>query len=208
MTAHLFAKISTNLFAKRKLTEDFDAVVDGDSDEDDEQELDDGDDGEDDDENDLTYHTAFEDSSISSKTGSDADFDGGAKLIPRTPEDDLLGSADETNTHGNSSVELCKDNLSTSGKTSNSDHKDPMSDNLPPSWHADQMQNSNLDDNNPYAVLTAVDEDDGSRASSASLHDGQQWIPKMSSSFWRIYINKLRVNACESGVCDLNEALE
>jgi poly(A)-specific ribonuclease len=33
----------------------------------------------------------------------------------------------------------------------------------------------------------------------------QQWLPKMGSKFWANYVNKLRVNASEEGVCDLAE---
>lgn len=33
----------------------------------------------------------------------------------------------------------------------------------------------------------------------------QQWLPKMTSKFWVKYVNKLRVNASEEGVCDLAE---
>ncbi|KAF8849230.1 CAF1-domain-containing protein [Acephala macrosclerotiorum] len=36
----------------------------------------------------------------------------------------------------------------------------------------------------------------------------RQWLPKISSSFWGIYVNKLRVNASESGACDLAEGNE
>lgn len=31
----------------------------------------------------------------------------------------------------------------------------------------------------------------------------EQWIPSISHPFWDIYINKLRVTATETGVCDL-----
>lgn len=33
----------------------------------------------------------------------------------------------------------------------------------------------------------------------------QQWLPKMNSKFWGKYVNKLRVNSSEEGVCDLAE---
>lgn len=33
----------------------------------------------------------------------------------------------------------------------------------------------------------------------------QQWLPNMSSKFWAKYVNKLRVNSSEEGVCDLAE---
>lgn len=31
----------------------------------------------------------------------------------------------------------------------------------------------------------------------------EQWIPRMSSKFWTNYVNKLRVNGSDVGVCDL-----
>ncbi|KUJ19557.1 CAF1-domain-containing protein [Mollisia scopiformis] len=33
----------------------------------------------------------------------------------------------------------------------------------------------------------------------------EQWLPRMSSKFWKKYVNKLRVNSSEGGVCDLAE---
>jgi len=31
----------------------------------------------------------------------------------------------------------------------------------------------------------------------------KRWLPPMDNSFWELYANKLRVNAADSGVCDL-----
>lgn len=35
--------------------------------------------------------------------------------------------------------------------------------------------------------------------------ESKQWLPPMEDPFWTIYINKLRVYGCESGVCDLEQ---
>ena len=35
----------------------------------------------------------------------------------------------------------------------------------------------------------------------------KQWLPGIDSPFWEPYMNKLRVNAADSGVCDLASVL-
>lgn len=73
-----------------------------------------------------------------------------------------------------------------------------MQDNLPPPWHAAQL--------NPYAVLQA--DNDEEAAALAEEPKPKQWIPGMDNAFWDVYANKLRVNAIEGGVCDLEEGAE
>lgn len=41
--------------------------------------------------------------------------------------------------------------------------------------------------------------------SNAFSNKDRQWLPKIDSSFWDEYANKLRVNASDKGVCDLEE---
>ncbi|CZR66890.1 related to poly(A)-specific ribonuclease [Phialocephala subalpina] len=64
-----------------------------------------------------------------------------------------------------------------------------FTDNQPPEWHAMELAGPS----------TAVDE---------GAVKVPQWLPQMTSSFWDIYVNKLRVNASEGGVCDLAERNE
>lgn len=59
---------------------------------------------------------------------------------------------------------------------------------LPSEWHAIQMNTS--------TTSTASAEGEGGF---------RQWIPRIKSSFWNVYMNKLRVNAIDTGVCDLEE---
>ncbi|CAD6505427.1 BgTH12-00918 [Blumeria graminis f. sp. triticale] len=54
---------------------------------------------------------------------------------------------------------------------------------------------------NPYAILEDVE--DRERLSETGQASCNQWLPEFSSDFWKIYSNKLRVNAIESGICDL-----
>lgn len=66
-------------------------------------------------------------------------------------------------------------------------------DDAPPGWHARQL-------NNPYAVLSL---DSGNEKDNSNP---KQWLPAFNNKFWDIYVNKLRVNASETGLCDLAEA--
>ena len=168
MTAELFVKLSSNIYADRKRHEDFDSDSDGS----------------------LPYYLANEHSSLSSP--SEDELSGGAKLSSYSSEGDLLDL---------------------SVQTSVGTHSMAMNDNLPSSWHASQLQKLNMNDCNPFSVLqNAGDAGDGagSGAEDLGMEEGKprQWIPKMESSFWRLYANKLRVNASEGGVCDLNEQFE
>jgi hypothetical protein len=68
-----------------------------------------------------------------------------------------------------------------------------MQDTLPPSYHATQL--------NPKAAI--IHDTDEKAAVAATEPKVQQWIPDMDDRFWDVYINKLRVNAVQGGVCDL-----
>jgi len=68
--------------------------------------------------------------------------------------------------------------------------------NLPPAWNAKQL--------NPYAILAEQVEEDKVSVTSME-YKPRQWIPSMENPFWNIYANKLKVNACEKGFCDLEE---
>jgi poly(A)-specific ribonuclease len=65
---------------------------------------------------------------------------------------------------------------------------------------------------NKFAVLAIEDpepEPKTKRSASAKNvafadHEPAQWIPDMDNPFWDVYANKLRVNAAEGGVCDLD----
>ena len=70
-----------------------------------------------------------------------------------------------------------------------------MKDNMPPDWHARQL--------NPYSVLENLGEDDPKVDIEPR---SKQWIPSFANSFWDIYVNKLRVNAVEGGICILDES--
>ena len=41
--------------------------------------------------------------------------------------------------------------------------------------------------------------------STAFAKGDRQWMPRIDSGFWDEYVNKLRVNASDKGVCDLEE---
>ncbi|KAH7348346.1 ribonuclease H-like domain-containing protein [Rhexocercosporidium sp. MPI-PUGE-AT-0058] len=70
-------------------------------------------------------------------------------------------------------------------------------DSTPPSWHARKL-NANT---NPYAALSLDFAEEKDRNSTGS----KQWLPAFNNKFWDIYVNKLRVNASETGFCDLAE---
>jgi poly(A)-specific ribonuclease len=73
-----------------------------------------------------------------------------------------------------------------------------MDDNLPPAYHASCL--------NPTAVLHPLNDEEA--ATLAKEPQPRQWIPDLTNAFWDIYVNKLRVNAVEGGVCDLEEGGE
>jgi poly(A)-specific ribonuclease len=60
-----------------------------------------------------------------------------------------------------------------------------------PEWYSGQM--------NPYSVLKVERED------LPDTDQPNQWMPTICNAFWDIYANKLRVNASEGGICDLEE---
>ena len=68
-----------------------------------------------------------------------------------------------------------------------------MQDNLPPSYHARQLNAS---------AITLQDNDAEAEAAQQEAVV-QQWIPHFNHPFWRPYANNLRVNAVEEGVCKL-----
>jgi DNA polymerase III epsilon subunit-like protein len=68
-----------------------------------------------------------------------------------------------------------------------------MQDILPPSYHATEL--------NPKAAI--IHDTDEEAAVAATEPKVQQWIPDMGDRFWGVYINKLRANAVQGGVCDL-----
>ena len=110
------------------------------------------------------------------------------KHLPEDPDDEQYYESTPEETHSGDEDE-------TGGALLNpynpNGSPNSMKDDLPPAWHAKQL--------NPFAVLGDYGED---LPAESKL---QQWIPPMSSSFWNIYVNKLRVNASEGGICDLNE---
>lgn len=55
---------------------------------------------------------------------------------------------------------------------------------------------------NRFAALANRGPDDRS-CSEPEIEGPKQWIPDITDSFWDTYVNKLRVNASEGGVCDL-----
>jgi len=73
-----------------------------------------------------------------------------------------------------------------------------MGDDLPPAWHERQLQGLAT---NRFTTLMDLGE-----ALPGVPQDPKpkQWIPSFENSFWDLYMNKLRVNAAEVGVCDLD----
>ncbi|KAG0647744.1 ABA hypersensitive germination 2 [Hyphodiscus hymeniophilus] len=190
MTSHLFVKLSASLFAERQLTENFDMNEDGG--------LDQG----------TPYLSAKSSRYITAEDdSSNASDDGGAMLSPHTSNGDLLGIP-KTSSNGKSPAQLSEVNLQASVKRTNSNRTASKDANLPSQWHADAMQRLNVNDSNPYAVLASGGDDDGDGATGTTIEHSQKWIPEMDSRFWDIYVNKLRVNASQGGVCDLMEHLD
>ncbi|KAF4624877.1 hypothetical protein G7Y89_g13293 [Cudoniella acicularis] len=114
----------------------------------------------------------------------DADSDTSSDLIDECSVDNELGGAplNPPNINGTS-------NSSTS--------------HLPPEWHARELNRfSLLDDLDDGSGDSGKEGDDTDDSSSPGV---QHFIPSMKNKFWEIYSNKLRVNAAEVGVCDLNE---
>ena len=139
----------------------------------------------------LAYSTVLEKfASTNYYLSEDESIGGGAKLGSQSSEGDI--------------VEFPIQN-------SNGALPTPLSDNIPPSWHADRLQKFNVDDNNPFSVLQNAGEGVGSGAEESGTEDEPkhlQWIPRMESSFWDLYVNKLRVNASDAGVCELDDGFD
>lgn len=74
-------------------------------------------------------------------------------------------------------------------------------DDLPAEWHARQL-------NNRFAALSALGKQHGNgggkkKGKGKEKEGNGQWLPGIGDVFWETYVNKLRVNASEGGVCDL-----
>ncbi|KAM3070140.1 hypothetical protein ACMFMG_003825 [Clarireedia jacksonii] len=89
--------------------------------------------------------------------------------------------------------------------------QNPDKSHHPAAWHSLQL--------NKFAVLSVEDPEPepkpkrllsrNNRSSSSKTvafadHEPAQWIPDMDNPFWDVYANKLRVNAAEGGVCNLD----
>ncbi|KAG4430903.1 hypothetical protein IFR05_013615 [Cadophora sp. M221] len=79
--------------------------------------------------------------------------------------------------------------------------RDSSSDDAPPGWHARKLNAKANANTNPYAVLGLDFDKENDKDSAGS----RQWLPAFNHKFWDIYVNKLRVNASETGFCDLAE---
>jgi poly(A)-specific ribonuclease len=69
-----------------------------------------------------------------------------------------------------------------------------IKDNVLPEWHARQL--------NPYSVLNDLGEN---LPNAGRESHPRQLLPSFASSFWDVYVNKLRVNAVEGGICILDK---
>jgi poly(A)-specific ribonuclease len=123
----------------------------------------------------------------SSKSGSDpTDSEGGVSLYPPY---NRLGS-------------LLIHEKGDVNATSVTDTNSSFADEHPPAWHAAKLNGSAKPySKNIYMVLEDFAKPNGEKNES----DIKQWIPAFGKPFWEVYTNKLRVNAAESGVCDLAE---
>lgn len=83
----------------------------------------------------------------------------------------------------------------------NNSSEESLLDHLPPEWHTKQL-------NNRFAALSVVQTKENGSEETVKGDSVQQWLPKISHPFWDKYINKLRVNASEGGVCDLEDGYE
>ncbi|KAH7419618.1 ribonuclease H-like domain-containing protein [Cadophora sp. MPI-SDFR-AT-0126] len=97
----------------------------------------------------------------------------------------------EANGNSDSDSEDSSDYSSGGVRLSETDRASSSSS-LPPGWHANQLNA------NPYAALSLDPPQDKEK-------DSKQWLPAFNHKFWEIYVNKLRVNASDGGVCDLAE---
>jgi poly(A)-specific ribonuclease len=136
----------------------------------------------------LTYSTALDKSTTPNfYLSEDESIGGGANLDSQSSDGNLLDLSDQNSNVGQSMS---------------------MSDNLPPSWHVNQLQNFNLDNSNPFSVLQDAGDGVGSGTEDSGTEDElkpSKWIPRIQSSFWDLYANKLRVNASDAGVCNLDD---
>lgn len=54
---------------------------------------------------------------------------------------------------------------------------------------------------NPYSILGDIETEQ--QDIEVEKTDAHRWLPGFSDKFWMAYINKLRVNSIDSGICDL-----
>ena len=67
-----------------------------------------------------------------------------------------------------------------------------------------QFRELQHDAGNPFALLAQLEDDQADETLDfETSSSGQQWLPHIESRFWDLYRNRLRVNAIEGGVCDL-----
>lgn len=98
----------------------------------------------------------------------------------------------------NSSSDSDSDGSPGGAPLNNSSNKDVEADHhQPAAWHERQLNGRNR---NLFSVLANVD--DSAREEEDPT---TQWLPPFEHAFWEVYMNKLRVNASEGGVCDLAE---
>jgi poly(A)-specific ribonuclease len=124
-------------------------------------------------------------------------FYSGASNIYHTPEQ---GSADSSE-NSDGGAKLSRQQSETDLMDFSAPVTQSMSDHQPAGWHADQLQKLNYSDYNPFQLLAERPERNGITED----HKLEQWLPKPESPFWHLYVNKLRVNASEGGICNLSE---
>ncbi|KAH8653092.1 ribonuclease H-like domain-containing protein [Tricladium varicosporioides] len=100
------------------------------------------------------------------------------------------------------------DNEDLGGALLNSSDASSDDSNTPGEWHAREMNRTN-----PFFLLDSLVEDGGSGSEDEVEHNGDNkrvdyFVPRFGGRFWDIYMNKLRVNAVEAGVCDLSEGVD
>ncbi|TAQ85737.1 hypothetical protein B7494_g5940 [Chlorociboria aeruginascens] len=78
-----------------------------------------------------------------------------------------------------------------------------MQDTIPSAWNEWQLNPlvPVFLSKNPFSLLDTIDDSPDEEDKDAPKI--KQWLPSTKSKFWDVYKNKLRVNATESGVCDL-----
>jgi poly(A)-specific ribonuclease len=110
---------------------------------------------------------------------------------------DSSSSDSESTSGGGAPINLTSPST-TNGQSHSAFKLTSLTDNLPPAWHAKQL--------NRYAVLQHDNNEEAE--AEAEEPNPKQWIPSMRNAFWDAYVNKLRVNAIDGGICDLGEGAE